>query len=97
LHGGVGERVAHLFRLKYYDTAIREACVQLEHDIKKYVIKKYVGLKKFYGDPLVEAFSTELREENRILESNLRTLRQELRTVFNGSSTVNRCRQPATH
>jgi hypothetical protein len=76
LEGGVGERVAHLFGLAYYDTAIREACVQLEDEIKK-----YVGLD-LWGNRLAEEFVSKLRDEERILESYLRTFRQELRTVF---------------
>jgi hypothetical protein len=76
LHVGVGERVAHLFNLAYYDTAIREACVQLEDEIKKYVSLD------LWGNPLAEKFVTKLREEKKLLESYLRTFRQELRTVF---------------
>jgi hypothetical protein len=76
LNGGVGDRVAHLFGLAYFDTAIREACVQLEDEIRK-----YVGSNS-WGDRLVEEFVSKLREEKRILESYLRMLRQELRTLF---------------
>jgi hypothetical protein len=76
LQGGVGERVAHLFGLAYYDTAVREACVQLEDEIRR-----YVG-SSCWGDRLAEEFVSKLREEKRILESYLRTFRQELRTIF---------------
>lgn len=73
---GVGKRVAHLFELGYYDTAIREACVQLEDEIKK-----YLGSGK-WGNALAEEFIVRVREGDSILESYLRTYRQELRTVF---------------
>lgn len=76
LRDGVGDRVTHLFELRYYDTAIREACVQLEVEIKR-----YLATNKF-GNKLVEQFVNKIRDEKKILESYLRTYRQELRTVF---------------
>jgi hypothetical protein len=76
LREGVGERTTHLFELGYFDTSIREACVQLEDEIKK-----YLGSKK-WGNQLAEEFIIKLRDEKKILESHLRTYRQELRTVF---------------
>jgi hypothetical protein len=56
--------------------AIREAGVQLEGEIKKYVATSS------YGNELVEKFVCKLRDEAKILESYLRTYRQELRTIF---------------
>jgi hypothetical protein len=76
LQDDVGERVAHLFELAYYDTAIREACVCLEHEIRK-----YLG-SILWGNPLVEECVSKLRGEKKLLESYLRTFRQELRTIF---------------
>jgi CRISP-associated protein Cas1 len=76
LHKDAGARVSHLFRLGYYDTAVREACVQLEDEIKKYL---NVNL---YGNKLTEKLITHLLHEKKILESHVRTFRQELRTVF---------------
>jgi hypothetical protein len=36
LRDTLGDRVKHLFEIGFYDTPIREACVQLEHEIKAY-------------------------------------------------------------
>jgi hypothetical protein len=72
----LGDRVADLFESQYYDTSIREACVQLEHEIRM-----YTGTDAF-GDSLVERFIDQARSERRFLESYLRSFRQELRTVF---------------
>ena len=76
LRESVGDRVTHLFELAYDDTAIREACVQLEYEIKTYLDSGK------WGNPLVEEFIGCLRDEKLFLESHLRTYRQELRTVF---------------
>ena len=76
LRDGVGDRVAHLFELGYYDTAIREGCVQFEDEIKKYLDSSR------WGNVLVEEFIVKLRDREGVLESYLRTYRQELRTVF---------------
>jgi len=76
LHKDAGERVSNLFKLGYYDTAIREACVQLEDEIKKYLNVE------LYGKKLTEKFVAQLLKEKKILESYVRTFRQELRTVF---------------
>lgn len=59
-----------------FDTAVREACVTLEH-----VIKAKLKSNKF-GDRLTDEFLNYLRDEESILESSLRTYHQELRTVF---------------
>jgi hypothetical protein len=76
IEGFVTERVRHLYELTYYDTAIRDACAQLETEIKA-----YTGSRS-WGDRLTEELVSKLRDENKILESYLRVLRQELRTVF---------------
>jgi hypothetical protein len=72
----LGNRVADIFERKYFDTSIREACVQLEHEIRA-----YTGTDAF-GDKLVELFMDKVRSEKRFLESYVRSFRQELRTVF---------------
>lgn len=72
----VTERVRHLYELTYYDTAIRDACAQLETEIKA-----YTGSQS-WGDRLTEELVSKLRDEDKILESYVRVLRQELRTVF---------------
>jgi hypothetical protein len=76
LADAIGDRVAHLFGIGYYDACIREACVQLEHEIKT-----CTG-SEAWGDQLVEAFVGKMRAERIFLESYVRTFRQELRTVF---------------
>jgi len=76
LRSEIGDRVAHLFEIGYYDTCIREACVQLEHEIKI-----YTG-SEAWGNQLVEVFVEKIRAEKNFLESFVRTFRQELRTVF---------------
>jgi hypothetical protein len=72
----ISEKVSKIFELGYFDTCIREACVQLEHDIKV-----RIGSKKF-GDCLTDEFVDHLRKRNTLLESGIRTFRQELRAVF---------------
>ena len=72
----ISEKVQHLFVMKYFDTCIREACVQLECEIKT-----AVG-SEMWGDKLTETFIQHLRGKNDFLESVVRTFRQELRSVF---------------
>lgn len=72
----LGDRVADLFGHKYYDTCIREACVQLEHEIRV-----RTGADA-YGDKLVELFIEKVRSDKKYLESFVRSFRQELRAVF---------------
>lgn len=72
----LGERVAELFERRYYDTCIREACVHLEHDLRK------VTQSENFGDRLVERFIEAVRDKQSHLESDIRTLRQELRAAF---------------
>lgn len=68
--------VSKLLKDGLYDTAVREACVTLEHSIKT----KLESNK--YGDRLTNEFFDYLRNEKNSLESSLRTYSQELRTVF---------------
>ena len=72
----LGDRVADLFGREYYDTCIREACVQLEHEIRV-----YTGADA-WGDKLVESFVEKVRSDKKYLESSVRSFRQELRAVF---------------
>jgi hypothetical protein len=76
LRDTLGDRVMHLFEIGFYDTAIREACVQLEHEIRVYT------RSDAWGDRLTEEFVVRLRGQKKFLESYLRTFRQEMRTVF---------------
>lgn len=73
---GVGRRVAHLYDLGYFDTAIREACVQLEHNIRLMTGSRKCG-KQLVGDLVAK-----LRDEGRELESDIRNYQQELRSIF---------------
>jgi len=72
----LGARVADLFERHYYDTCIREACVQLEHEIR------LRAGSDTYGEKLAELFVEKVRVDKRYLESHIRTFRQELRAVF---------------
>ena len=76
LRDTLGDRVMHLFEIGFYDTAIREACVQLEHEIRVYT------RSEAWGDRLTEEFVIRLSDQKKFLESYLRTFRQEIRTVF---------------
>jgi hypothetical protein len=72
----ISPRVARLFELGFFDACIREACVHLEHEIKVRITSDE------WGDKLTESFINALRTKKQFLESYVRTLRQELRTVF---------------
>jgi hypothetical protein len=76
LRDTLGDRVMHLFEIGFYDTAIREACVQLEHEIRVYT------RSDAWGDRLTEEFVVTIGGQKKFLESYLRTFRQEIRTVF---------------
>ena len=72
----ISARVQTLFHLGYLDTCVREACVQLEHEIKS---RLGIGA---HGDSLVKCLVEYMRDQNDLPESQIRTLRQELRSVF---------------
>ena len=72
----ISAKVAHLFEMGFYDTCIREACVQLEHEIKSAIDSRA------WGDRLTDSFMKALGNQGQFLESSIRTFRQELRTVF---------------
>lgn len=72
----LGARITDLFERNYYDTCIREACVQLEHEIRLRTDSDA------YGEKLAELFVERVRSEKSYLESHVRTFRQELRAAF---------------
>ncbi len=54
LRDTLGDRVMRLFEIGFYDTAIREACVRLEHEIRVYT------RSDAWGDRLTEEFVVKL-------------------------------------
>lgn len=76
IKAAISTKVAKLYELGFFDTCIREACVQLEHEIKL-----ELG-SKAWGDKLTNAFINHLQSRNKILESDIRTFQQELRSLF---------------
>jgi len=68
----LGDRVQDLCQLGYFDAAVREACVALEHQIKT-----SIG-SDCWGDALVKEFIWKLRDSNNFLESYLRVLRMSM-------------------
>lgn len=69
-------RITELMRCKFYDTAVREGCVSLEHSIKKRLDSDT------WGSQLTDDFCEYIRREEKVLESWLRAYSQELRTIF---------------
>jgi hypothetical protein len=69
-------KVQRIFELGYYDTCIREACVELEDRIRK------LTGSEACGDRLTDAYIGLLRDRKEFLKSAVRTFRQELRMVF---------------
>jgi hypothetical protein len=72
----LGERVNRLLEISLFDTSVREACVTLEHRIKTSLDSER------WGDTLVEEFLSRLRSTGNYIESYLRTLRGQIRSVF---------------
>jgi hypothetical protein len=72
----ISSKAHKLFELGFFDTCVRDACVQLEDQIKK-----QIG-SQAYGDKLLDAFAEHLRAKKQMLESDFRTFHQELRAVF---------------
>jgi hypothetical protein len=68
-----GERVPRLVQLGYYDTAVREASLGIESQIKN-AIKS-----NSWGDTLANEFIAKLRIGDAFLESYLRVLRGQIR------------------
>ena len=71
----LGPRVTKLVELQYYDTAVREACVGLEHRLKTWLESDR------WGDHLVEQFMARARDA-KLHEGYERVLRGELRACF---------------
>jgi hypothetical protein len=74
--GILGERIHRLLASSFFDTAVREACIALEHRIKSWLQSDR------WGEALVEEFISRLRSDGKLLESYLRVLRGQIRTAF---------------
>lgn len=75
-YGILGDRIERLYELSYFDTAVREACIQIEHNIR-------LGLgSDRWGDVLVDQLFTVLKESGSYRQSYLRVLRIHTKTVF---------------
>lgn len=72
----LGGRVAHLVDVRYFDAAVREACVSLEHQLKT-----SLGSTS-YGARLVEEWIAATRVPERLPEAWARIIRGRLRSVF---------------
>jgi hypothetical protein len=72
----LGDRIRQLRQLAFFDTAVREACVALEHQIKS-----RLGSDR-WGDALVEEFISKLRARGDFIEAHLRVFRGQVRTAF---------------
>jgi hypothetical protein len=68
--------VEPLIEIGYYDTAIREASLQVE--IK---VKRAIG-SNAYGDALIRQFFAPLLRSNKLVKSQLKIARTELRAIF---------------
>jgi hypothetical protein len=72
----LGKRVIAALDAGLFDTAVREACVTLETDLKR---RLRVGS---YGDLLVEAYAKHLTDSVALRPTFVKTFRVELRAVF---------------
>ena len=72
----LGARVATLLDLTYYDTAVREACVAIEQQIKTWLKSTN------WGETLLAQFTARLKRHGRLLNTEIRVLRAELRLAF---------------
>ena len=72
----LGARVAELVRLRFFDAAVREACLLLEHRTRV-----WLGSER-WGDALVDELIVHLRERDEFIEAFLRVLRGQVRIVF---------------
>jgi len=72
----LGDRVEQLMHIGYFDAAVREACIALEHRMKVWL------RSAMWGDALVEEFIARLRDQGIGPESHLRVLRGEIRAAF---------------
>jgi hypothetical protein len=72
----VSPKVAKLLSIGYFDTCLREACVQLEHEVKQFLKTDE------FGNKLVERLADHIGKSKKYLESFRRTYRQEMRSIF---------------
>jgi len=72
----LGQRIQPLLELAFFDTAVREACVGLEHRLKTWLESDR------WGDSLVEEFMSRLREIGDYPNTHVRVLRGQIRTAF---------------
>ncbi|MDB5072154.1 MAG: hypothetical protein JWM87_3265 [Candidatus Eremiobacteraeota bacterium] len=72
----LGERVPRLLALSYFDTAVREACVAIEHQIKTWLQSDR------WGQDLIAEFVSRLERDEVLLNTDLRVVRSEVRTAF---------------
>jgi hypothetical protein len=72
----VSPKVVKLLSINYFDTCIREACVQLEQEVKQLLHADE------FGNKLVERLADYIGTSGEHLESFRRTYRQEMRSIF---------------
>lgn len=72
----LGPRIRPLLELGFFDTAVREACVCLEHRLKTWLKSDR------WGDSLVEEFMARLRDGGEYPNTHMRVLRGQIRTAF---------------
>ena len=72
----LGQRIPRLVEMGFFDTAVREACVGLEHHLKTWLQSNR------WGDALVEEVMLRLREKDNYINTYMRTFRGQMRTAF---------------
>ncbi|MFC1918839.1 hypothetical protein ACFLWW_02555 [Chloroflexota bacterium] len=72
----LGERIGHLMSSKYYDTAIREACLALESKVKKWLSSN------LWGERLVDELSHQLNTDRRIIKSYAKIFCSQIRMAL---------------
>lgn len=72
----ISPRVSRIFEMGFYDTAVREACVELEFQIKE------VSNSSLYGDKLINHVCAMPRGRKSVLNSWKVNFRQEVRSLF---------------
>lgn len=72
----LGDRIQKLIELAFFDTAVREACVGIEHRIKTWLNSDG------WGDALVEEFISHLREGGHYTNPWMCALRGQIRILF---------------
>lgn len=72
----LGERVVELRKLGYYDTAVREACVRMEYQIKSTLASTQ------WGERLIEELVDRLRKSGVLVNTQEKVIRGLVRGVF---------------